>query len=172
MIIPSTGTVSPGRTRMMSPTSTSSAGTTFSVSSEMIRAVWGVRCTSFSIPARALATVISSRRAPSCMMNATSPAAKSSPIITDAISARETRTSALMSNAVTRPIMASNTIGRPQRMMATQAASKGSGAKWKMLIIKAMPDSTRQGMSFFVPPISRKDSSFSIILIMHLFTYP
>ena len=123
---PSTGTVSPGRTRMRSPTFTSSAGMIFSPPEERTRAVRGVSFTSFSIPARAFATVRSSSRPPSCMIKATSPAAKSSPIQTEAIRARETSTSALISKAVTRPMKASRIIGTPQRIMAIQAASKGS----------------------------------------------
>lgn len=50
-------------------------GNDFSAPPSITRAVRGVRCTSLSMPARALATVSSSRRPPSCMMNATSPAA-------------------------------------------------------------------------------------------------
>ena len=162
---PSTGTPSPGSTRMTSPTCTCSAGMTRSAPSFSTRAVWGVRWTSFSMPARALATVSSSSSAPSCMMKATSPAAKSSPMQTEAMSARDTSTSALMSKAVTRPMMASNTMGKPQSTMATQAMSKGKGWNWKMLHSKAVPESTSRVMSFFVPPSSRNSSSFSIPFI-------
>ena len=58
------------------------------------------------------------------MIKATSPAAKSSPIITEAIRAIETRTSAFISKAVIRPITASAIIGRPHKIMATHAISK------------------------------------------------
>ena len=124
---PSTGTVSPGRTRSRSPTFTSPAGMIFSAPPSITRAVRGVRCTSLSMPARALATVSSSRRPPSCMMNATSPAAKSSPMMTDAMSAMDTSTSALMSNAVTSPMTASRMMGTPHRRMATHAGSMPAG---------------------------------------------
>ena len=124
---PSTGTLSPGSTRMRSPTRTCSAGIVSSAPFRSTRAVWGVRCTSFSMPARALATVSSSSSAPSCMMNATSPAAKVSPMQTEAMSARETSTSALMSKAVISPMTASKTMGRPHSTMAIHAISKGSG---------------------------------------------
>ena len=62
------------------------------------------------------------------MIKATSPAAKSSPMHIEAMRAKDTNTSALMSKAVTRPMTASSTMGTPHRMMATQAASEG----WEM----------------------------------------
>lgn len=95
-------------------------------------------------------------------MNATSPAAKSSPMQTDAISASETSTSALMSNAVTRPMTASKMMGMPQRMIAAHEVSNGKGTRSKMLTISAMPEITSSVISFFVPPSSKKCSSFSI----------
>ena len=161
-ITPSTGMVSPGKMRILSPTRTCSAGTIFSPSPSTTRAVRGVRWTSFSIPALALDTVSSSSRAPSCMINATSPAAKSSPMHTDATRARETSTSALMSKAVTRPMMASRMMGSPHRIMAIQAASKGSGSKSNRLTISDRPPRTRQRMSLVVPPHSSTASSFSM----------
>ena len=60
-------------------------------------------------------------------MKATSPAAKYSPIITDAIRAKETRTSAFISNSVTSPTIASKIIGKPQSIIATQAELNGKG---------------------------------------------
>ena len=159
-ITPSTGMVSPGRTRRISSTATSVAATMVSVPSLTSLAVCGVRRTSFSIPARAFATVSSSNKAPNCMINATSPAAKSSSIKTEAISARDTRTSALMSNSVIRPMTASMIMGIPHRIMATQAASNGSGISLKILMISAIPEMTRKQMSFFIPPISIRASSF------------
>lgn len=95
-------------------------------------------------------------------MNATSPAAKSSPMQTDAISASETSTFALMSNAVTRPMTASKMMGMPQRMIAAHEVSNGKGTRSKMLTINAMPEITSSVISFFVPPSSKKCSSFSI----------
>ena len=79
------------------------------------------------MPALAFATVKSSKSAPSCIINAISPAAKSSLIQTDAINAIDTKTSALISNAVISPIIASNTIGTPHKIIATHAISNGSG---------------------------------------------
>ena len=162
-ITPSTGTVSPGRTRSWSPTWTSSAGMIFSPSAVITRAVRGVRWTSFSIPARALATVRSSKRPPSCMMKATSPAAKSSPMSTEATRAMDTSTSALMSKAVTRPMMASSRIGTPQRRMATQAGSTGRFSPQKMLHRRDTPPRTRKVMSFLVPPHAKNASKRSIV---------
>ena len=162
---PSTGIVSPGRTRRRSPTCTLSAGIVTSPEPFMRRAVCGVSCTSFSMPARAFATVRSSSSAPSCIMKATSPAAKSSPMITEAMSAMDTSTSALMSKAVTRPMTASSMMGTPQRMMATQAASKGRpGASSKMLTSSETAPRMRNATSFFTPPHSSRASSFSICI--------
>ena len=76
--------------------------------------------------------------------------------------AMETSTSALMSKAVTRPIIASRIIGRPQRIIATQAASKGRGSRSKILKISEMPPRIKNVMSFFVPPHSKNSSSFSM----------
>ena len=73
--------------------------------------------------------------------------------------AMDTSTSALMSKAVTRPIIASRMMGTPQRSTAAQAASKGSwGRRSKMLTSRAAPERTRQVTSFFTPPHSRNRS--------------
>ena len=168
MITPSTGIVSPGRTRRRSPTLTASAGTICSFSGVIKRAFCGVRCTSFSMPARALATVSSSRRLPNCIMKATSPAAKSSPMMTEAIRARDTKRSAVISNFVMMPMKASVTIGTPQRMMATQAAEKGSGAS-KRLSKRAAPEIMRKAMSRFMPPSPRRYSRPSTSLLTKYF---
>ena len=103
------------------------------------------------------------------MINATSPAAKSSPINTDAIKAMDTRTSALISKAVTSPITASRTIGIPQKMIAIHAASKGSGSRSKILISKAIPEMAKNRISRFIPPHSSNSSSFfiSILPLLH-----
>ena len=114
------------------------------------------------MPALAFATVSSSRSPPSCMINATSPAAKSSPINTEASNARDTSTSALISSSVTSPITASRMIGIPQRIIATHDASNGSFTKSKMLHNRAIPEIIRNVMSFFVPPISISSSCFLI----------
>ena len=137
------------------------------------RAVWGVRCTSFSIPALAFATVSSSSRAPNCIIKATSPAAKVSPIQIEAIRARETSTSALISKAVTSPMTASKIIGTPQRMMAAHAISKGNGCTFARLHMTAMPEITSSVISFLMPPSSNRCSSFSMsAFIMILFSLP
>ena len=137
---------------------------------EMTRAVWGVSCTSFSMPALALATVKSSKSAPSCMINATSPAAKSSWMKIEAMSARETRTSALISKRVVSPITASRMIGIPQKRMESQATSKGRGRKGKRLFMRLnkreTPPITRNTISFFIPPTSNSSSNLNIIFFM------
>ena len=142
--------VSPGSTRSTSPTATASAGTVSSPSGVSRRAVRGVRCTSFSMPALALATVSSSSREPSCMMKAISPAAKISPMATEAMSARDTSTSALMSNRVTRPTAASFNMGMPHSRMASQAGSTGKVPK--KLNSRETPPRTRNAMSRFIYP--------------------
>ena len=83
------------------------------------------------------------------MMKATSPAAKSSPMHTEAIRARDTSTSALMSKAVTRPMTASRMMGTPQRMMATHAGSKGRGSTSKMLTSSGDAGEHQQGDVLF-----------------------
>lgn len=97
------------------------------------------------------------------MMNATSPAAKISPMHTDAISASDTSTSALISNTVTSPTTASSTIGTPHSTTAIHARSNGSGCHLSRLHTSAMPPMASSAMPFFVPPSSRSCSSFSIV---------
>ena len=172
VMMPSTGIVSPGRTRSRSPASTSLAGMISSPPGVIRLAVRGVRWTSFSIPARAFETVRSSRRAPSCMMKATSPAAKSSPMIRDATRAIETSTSALMSKAVTRPMTASRMIGIPHRITEIHARSKGKGRIPKRLARRAASDMERKMISFLIPPHSRiRSSVFISILLLPLYPY-
>ena len=65
--------------------------------------------------------MISSSSAPGCIINATSPAAKSPPIHTAVTSAGDTDTSSLMPKRVARPLTASATIGRPQRVIEIHA---------------------------------------------------
>ena len=163
IMLPSTAMVSPGRTLKISPAITSSAGMISSPLFVTRLAVRGVRCTSFSMPALAFATVSSSKSPPICMIKATSPAAKSSPIITEAIRAIETRTSAFISKAVIRPITASAIIGRPHKIMATHAISKGRSTTSNILKRSAIPEITRKVTSFFVPPHSNRVSTFSIM---------
>ena len=59
------------------------------------------------------------------MINATSPAAKNSFVKTDAISARDTRRSALMSCSNITPLNAPIRIGIPHKTIAIQAISNG-----------------------------------------------
>lgn len=125
MIVPSTAIASPAKTRSVSPALTSSAGIIFSPFSVKTRAFCGVRRTSFSISERAFAAVSCSKSPLICIINATSPAAKYSPMHREAMSAIDTRTSALISKAVISPMIASKTIGAPHNTTETQAASKG-----------------------------------------------
>ena len=96
------------------------------------------------MPACALATVLSSRKEPICMMKATSPAAKISPMMTEAINARETSRSALMSNRVYRPTAASLRMGIPHSTMATQAASIRIVPESARLTSREIPERTRR----------------------------
>lgn len=96
------------------------------------------------------------------MMNATSPAAKPSPMQTDAISASETSTSALMSNAVTRPMTASKMMGMPQRMIAAHEASNGKGDEIKNADDQRDAGDHEQCDIFFRAAQLKKCSSFSI----------
>ena len=75
MTVPSTGMVSPGITRTVDPTLTSSMFITISPSPVITLAVPGLISTSALIPEFALLTVASSRNAPICMMMAISAAA-------------------------------------------------------------------------------------------------
>ena len=149
---PSTGMVSPGSTRSRSPTATASAGMLSSPAAVTRRAVRGVSRTSFSMPARALATVRSSSREPSCMMKAISPAAKISPMATEASSARDTSTSALMSKRVNSPTAASLTMGAPQSRMASHAGFTGRAAGAKKLNRREPPPSARNVISRLIYP--------------------
>lgn len=99
------------------------------------------------------------------MMNATSPAAKISPMHTDATSASDTNTSALMSNAVTRPMIASNTIGTPHRTIATHAGSNAPIRTPHRLQMTAAPDSASSVTSFLMPPSSKSASSFFMSIL-------
>ena len=159
VITPSAGTVSPGSTRSTSCSRTSSAGIVSSPEAVTRLAVRGVRSTSFSMPERALATVRSSSSAPSCMMTATSPAAKYSPMMSEAMSASDTSTSALMSNSVASPMSASMTMGAPQSTTAIQAGLKGRTSGTKKLVASAIAEMTRNAISRFVPPHSSAASS-------------
>ena len=77
---PSTGTVSPGRIRSISPLTIFSAGIISSFPSRMRRPCVGARLMSFFSPFFARFVVASSKSAPIAMMKATSPAANRSPM--------------------------------------------------------------------------------------------
>ena len=81
----------------------------------------------------------------------------------EAISAIETSTSALMSKAVTRPIIASSTMGIPHKTTAIQAGLKGREKGSKILASNARAEITRKAISFFIPPKPRIYSVFSAI---------
>ena len=80
MIVPSTGIVSPGRIRRISPVRISSAAISSSLPSVILLPCAGARQISFFKPFLARFVVISSRIAPIAIIKATSPAANRSPI--------------------------------------------------------------------------------------------
>ena len=57
----------------------------------------------------------------------------------EAISAIETSTSALISNSVTSPMIASSTMGTPHRTMETQAKSMDSKKRGKQTVSDSFP---------------------------------
>jgi hypothetical protein len=103
------------------------------------------------------------------MINAISPAAKYSPMITEAISAMDTSTSALISKAVTSPTIASATMGSPHSTMATQAGSQDRGQNCsrasRKLTSRPMPPSTRKITSRLTPPRESSPSTVFFITI-------
>ena len=125
---PSTGTISPGTMRTMSPRTTSSAGTMVSVPSLTTLAVAGFIPTSLMMLALAWLTVASSRKPPICMIMAISAAASYSPMSTDATMATETSTSAVMSCSFTTPTMAPQTMGAPQMAIGTKTSGHAQSA--------------------------------------------
>ena len=165
MITPSTGIFSPGNTLSLSPITMFSARMIRSRSPVTTRAVAGVMRTSFSMPARALAVVMSSKREPSCMMTAISPAAKVSPINTEAINAKATSTSALISKCLIKLYAASSTIGTPQRTMAIHDKStapwKGGHRSIKHCARSDTPLTIKRVIFKGVPPTSNSRSTFS-----------
>ena len=76
-------------------------------------------------------------------MKATSPAAKVSPMITEAISAIETSRSALTSNRVHKPTAASFRIGIPHSTMAIQAGSNRRLPEKQRLASRDSPDKVK-----------------------------
>ena len=84
IISPSTGTLSPGRILKVSPIFISSTGIISSIPLVILLPVCGVRLIKFFKPFLALSTVQSSKSAPNAIIHATSPAANTSPIKSDA----------------------------------------------------------------------------------------
>ena len=89
IISPSTGILSPGRTRRISFILISSAAIISSFPFEILRPCCGVRLISFFNPFFALSVVFSSKIAPIAIIKATSPAANKSPMAIAAIIAIE-----------------------------------------------------------------------------------
>ena len=85
IISPSTGIVSPGRTRRISSILISSAAIISSLPFEILRPCCGVRLISFFKPFLALSVVFSSKIAPIAIIKTTSPAANKSPMAIAAI---------------------------------------------------------------------------------------
>ena len=142
IITPSTGIVSPAITLTISPISISSAFIIISLLSLIILACFGVSFTRISIPDCAFWTVKSSSRAPIVIITEISPAANISPIITDAINAKDTKTSALISNSSYKQVAASFIIGKPQSIIAThdKLKCKSSSTLWIRLINKQIDE--------------------------------
>ena len=174
-IVPSSGIISPASTVNVSPTVTSSTGTIASFPSLSVRAVCGVNPTSFSIPAFARDAVKSSSNVPNCIIKATSPAAKYSPTTSDAKSAKETRTSALISCSKSKPRPAPKIIGTPHKRIAAQAGSTGHSPHPNRLAKSGGIDKTTQTSvireSLFshrknirVPPIMKYET---VCLVFH-----
>ena len=149
--IPSAGIISPARTTRRSPALTSSAATIVSMPLRTTRAVFGVSLISPSIPFRARSAVKSSSSEPICIISATSPAAKYSLVATDAISAIDTRRSALISCSLIRATAAPVTIGIPHSTIAIQAVSTGISSlpQPPRLRISAMSETTAQNIVSF-----------------------
>ena len=123
----------------------------------------GVRWTSFSIPAPGLGHGEVLQKAAQLHDEGHLAGGKILPNEHRATRAMDTSTSALMSKAVTRPMMASSRIGTPQRRMATQAGSTGRFSPQKMLHRRDTPPRTRKVMSFLVPPHAKNASKRSIV---------
>ena len=149
---PSMGTVSPGKTRRISPCRISPAGIISSFPSLSLLPCVGVRLISFFNPFFALSVVISSRIAPTDIMKATSPAANKSPMATAANMAM------VISNAEEILLMPGLWITRhtarykrgiPQIKTVTQAGSGrpfGRFPRITKLIIRQIPPTTVMGI--------------------------
>ena len=124
MISPSTGTLSPGRILNVSPNSISSTGTTSSTPSRIRLPVCGVKLIKFLKPFLALSTVQSSKRAPKAIIHATSPAAKISPIKSDATIAIAISSAEDIHFSRINLVNARSSIGIPLIITVPQAGSK------------------------------------------------
>ena len=121
IIIPSVGMLSPGTIFSISPICTFSTDIFSSIPFFIRVATCGLIFTSSSILPCVLDTVYSSKNPPIAIMVAISPAAKTSPIIIDAMMAIVTSKSAFISNSVINPFTHSLNIGTPQSITAIQA---------------------------------------------------
>ena len=145
-ITPSVGILSPGNTFSMSPTCTFSTGILSSIPFLILVATCGVIFTSSSILPCVFDTVYSSRNPPIAMIVAISPAANTSPIMSDAIIASETSKSALMSNSLINPSPHSLKIGSPHRITDIQDTYSMDRIK---LVIKLIAEIAMSAMSIF-----------------------
>ncbi len=116
---PSTGMRSPDLTSTLSPSLTSSIGTTTSPSARRTLAVFGFRSINLRMALPVLATVMFSNNSPMCMMKTTRAPAKYSPMRIEAMRATLISTPTFMFLRSS-PFTASKTIGTPP----TKAASK------------------------------------------------
>ena len=131
IITPSIGMVSPGSTLNMSSILTSASGIISSTPPLTLRPCCGASLMRFSSPTFARSVVMSSRTSPSAMMKATSPAAKTSPIRSAAISAVEiSRGEEILAipSRSSRRSTASWRIGRPLMSTESQAGSIGTSS--------------------------------------------
>jgi len=98
----------------------------------MTHASSGLDSISLEMDELALLTVASSRNEPICMMMEISAAASYSPMITDAVNATATRTSAVISWSRNNPIMAPMTMGTPHITIGIQTRNHRSSTNQDM----------------------------------------
>ncbi len=127
-ISPSTGIVSPGSIRRISPSLICSTGIISSWipdgSERILLPIMGVRLIKCFNPLFDRSTVFSSKIAPMAMMKATSPAAKSSPIAMEAAIAIEISNAEEVHFSYTNRVIARYVSGYPDKIMVIQAGLK------------------------------------------------
>ena len=121
IISPSTGTLSPGSILNTSPILISSTEITSSTPSTILLPVCGVKLIRFLKPFLALSTVQSSRSAPNAIIHATSPAAKISPIKSEATIAIAIRSADEIHFSRINRVIARSNIGIPLIITAPHA---------------------------------------------------